>query len=242
MCDANRIEATGNACRPGLAALGGVQISRGTPKLENALLGAATIIFIVTLMAWAAAGRQFSLTGTLHDALTKKDSITLALVVSLKSSLGNLNDTDVVVNVEKSVVFISLSDKMLFKSGSTQLSARAQEVLGKVATVLNDKPDMEVLVEGHTDNVPISRDCFKDNWDLSTSRATAITRVLQNDYKVDPARITAGGRSEYVPLATNDTPEGRSTNRRIRIVILPKLDQFYGMIEEGLKQASEQDQ
>lgn len=179
---------------------------------------------------------------TLHDALTKKDSITLALVVSLKSSLGNLNDTDVVVNVEKSVVFISLSDKMLFKSGSTQLSARAQEVLGKVATVLNDKPDMEVLVEGHTDNVPISRDCFKDNWDLSTSRATAITRVLQNDYKVDPARITAGGRSEYVPLATNDTPEGRSTNRRIRIVILPKLDQFYGMIEEGLKQASEQGQ
>jgi chemotaxis protein MotB len=179
---------------------------------------------------------------SLHDALTKKDSITLALVVSLKSSLGNLNDTDVVVNVEKSVVFISLSDKMLFKSGSTQLSARAQEVLGKVATVLNDKPDMEVLVEGHTDNVPISRDCFKDNWDLSTSRATAITRVLQNDYKVDPARITAGGRSQYVPLATNDTPEGRSTNRRIRIVILPKLDQFYGMIEEGLKQASEQEE
>jgi chemotaxis protein MotB len=179
---------------------------------------------------------------SLHDALTKKDSITLALVVSLKSSLGNLNDTDVVVNVEKSVVFISLSDKMLFKSGSTQLSARAQEVLGKVATVLNDKPEMEVLVEGHTDNVPISRDCFKDNWDLSTSRATAITRVLQNDYKVDPARITAGGRSQYVPLATNDTPEGRSTNRRIRIVILPKLDQFYGMIEEGLKQASEQEE
>jgi chemotaxis protein MotB len=131
---------------------------------------------------------------------------------------------------------------MLFKSGSTQLSARAQEVLGKVATVLNDKPDMEMLVEGHTDNVPISRDCFKDNWDLSTSRATAITRVLQNDYKVDPARITAGGRSQYVPLATNDTPEGRSTNRRIRIVILPKLDQFYGMIEEGLKQASEQEE
>lgn len=176
---------------------------------------------------------------TLHDALSKKDSVTLALVVSLKSSLGNLNDTDVVVNVEKSVVFISLSDKMLFRSGSTELSPRAREVLAKVATVLNDKPEMEVLVEGHTDNVPIKRDCFKDNWDLSASRATAITRVLQNDYKVDPARITAGGRSEYVPLATNDTPEGRSTNRRIRIVILPKLDQFFGMIEEGLKMAGE---
>jgi chemotaxis protein MotB len=178
---------------------------------------------------------------SLHDALTKKDSITLALVVSLKKSLGNLNDTDVTVNVEKSVVFISLSDKMLFKSGSTELSARAREVLGKVATVLNDKPDQEVLVEGHTDNVPITRDCLKDNWDLSTSRAVTITRVLQNDYGVAPARITAAGRSEYVPLADNGTPEGRSTNRRIRIVIMPRLDQFYGMIEQGLKLAGEQE-
>ncbi len=174
---------------------------------------------------------------SLHDALSKKDSVTLALVVSLKSSLGNLNDTDVVVNVEKSVVFISLSDKMLFSSGSTQLSPRAKEVLAKVATVLNDKPEMEVLVEGHTDNVPISRECFKDNWDLSVSRAVSITRVLQKDYGVDPARITAGGRSEYVPLVANDTAENRSTNRRIRIVIMPKLDQFYGMIEDGLKKA-----
>lgn len=175
---------------------------------------------------------------TLQDALTKKDSVTLALVVSLKSSLGNLNDTDVVVNVEKSVVFIELSDKMLFRTGSTELSPRAKEVLGKVATVLNDKPDQEVLVEGHTDNVPIKRDCFKDNWDLSAARAITIARVLQGDYKVDPARITAAGRSEYVPKVANDTPEGRSTNRRIRIVILPKLDQFYGMIEEGLKMAA----
>ncbi|MCC6839339.1 MAG: OmpA family protein [Flavobacteriales bacterium] len=176
---------------------------------------------------------------TMQDALDKKDSVTLALVVSLKSSLGNLNDTDVTVNVEKSVVFIELSDKMLFRSGSTELSPRAKEVLGKVATVLNDKPDQEVLVEGHTDNVPISRDCIKDNWDLSASRAITITRVLQNDYHVDPARITAAGRSQYVPKASNDTPEGRSTNRRIRIVILPKMDQFYHMIEEGLKKASD---
>ncbi|HRD51374.1 MAG TPA: OmpA family protein [Flavobacteriales bacterium] len=175
---------------------------------------------------------------TLQDALTKKDSVTLALVVSLKSSLGNLNDTDVVVNVEKSVVFIELSDKMLFRSGSTELSPRAKEVLSKVATVLNDKPDQEVLVEGHTDNVPIKRDCFKDNWDLSASRAITISRALQNDYKVDPARITAAGRSEYVPKAENETAEGRSANRRIRIVILPKLDQFYGMIEDGLKMAA----
>lgn len=175
---------------------------------------------------------------TMQDALDKKDSITLALVVSLKSSLGNLNDTDVVVNVEKSVVFISLSDKMLFPSGSTTIGPRAKEVLGKVATVVNDKPQMEILVEGHTDNVPISRDCIKDNWDLSVLRATAITRVLTKDLGVDPARITAGGRGEYVPLVDNDTPEHRSTNRRTRIVILPKLDQFYNMIEDGLKKAS----
>ncbi|MBS1547697.1 MAG: OmpA family protein [Bacteroidetes bacterium] len=175
---------------------------------------------------------------TMQDALDKKDSVTLALVVSLKSSLGNLNDTDVTVNVDKSVVFIELSDKMLFKSGSSELSTRARDVLGKVATVLNSKPDQEVLVEGHTDNVPISRDCIKDNWDLSASRAIAITRVLQNDYHVDPSRITAAGRSQYVPKASNDTPEGRSQNRRIRIFILPKMDQFYHMIEDGLKKAT----
>lgn len=176
---------------------------------------------------------------SLHDALTKKDSVTLALVVNLKSSLGNLNDTDVVVNVEKSVVFISLSDKMVFSSGSTTISPRAKDVLAKVATVVNAKPDMEVLVEGHTDNVPVSKECIKDNWDLSVQRAVAITRVLQKDYAVAPGRITAGGRSEYVPLVANDTPENRSTNRRTRIVILPKMDQFYGMIEDGLKQAEQ---
>jgi chemotaxis protein MotB len=174
----------------------------------------------------------------LHDALTKKDSVTLALVVSLKSSLGNLNDTDVTVNVEKSVVFISLSDKMVFTSGSTDISARANEVLQKVATVVNGKPDMEVLVEGHTDDVPIKKDCIKDNWDLSVLRATAITRVLTEKMGVAPGRVTAGGRSQFVPLVANDTPENRSTNRRTRIVILPKMDQFYGMIEDGLKQAS----
>jgi chemotaxis protein MotB len=173
----------------------------------------------------------------MQDALDKKDSITLALVVSLKSSLGNLNDTDVTVNVEKSVVFISLSDKMVFTSGSTEISPRANEVLSKVAKVVNDKPDMEVLVEGHTDDVPIKRDC-----DLSVMRATAITRVLTEKMGVDPARITAGGRSQFVPLVPNDTPEHRSTNRRTRIVILPKMDQFYGMIEQGLKQAGEMDQ
>lgn len=173
----------------------------------------------------------------LQDAVDKQDSITLALVVSLKSSLGNLNDTDVVVNVEKSVVFISLSDKMLFKSGSTEISPNAKNVLSKVATVVNDKPQMEVLVEGHTDDVPISRDGIKDNWDLSVLRATAITRVLTKDLGVDPARITAGGRGQYVPLVPNDNAANKSKNRRTRIVIMPKLDDFYKMVEDGLKQA-----
>ncbi len=176
----------------------------------------------------------------LRDAMTKQDSVTLALVVSLKSSLGNVNDTDVTVNVEKSVVFISLSDKMVFTSGSTTISPRAKEVLSKVATVVNAKPEMEVLVEGHTDNVPVSKDCIKDNWDLSVQRAVAITRVLSKDFGVEPGRITAGGRSEYVPLAANDTPENRSTNRRTRIVIMPKIDEFYKMVEDGMKQAVEE--
>jgi chemotaxis protein MotB len=176
---------------------------------------------------------------TLRDAMTKKDSVTLALVVSLKSSLGDLNDTDVTVSVEKGVVFISLSDKMLFKTGSTEISPRAGEVLGKVATVINAKPEMEVLVEGHTDNVPISRECMKDNWDLSVLRATAVTRALTNDHGIDPARITAGGHGEFIPLVPNDTPEHKSINRRTRIVILPRLDEFYKMVESGLKQAAE---
>ncbi len=173
---------------------------------------------------------------SLQDALTKKDSVTLALVVSLKGSLGNMADEDVEINVEKGVVFISISDKMLFKSGSTQISDRANEVLAKVAKVVNEKKDMEFLVEGHTDNVPISKDCIKDNWDLSVLRATSIVRALTKQHGVDPARITAGGRGEYVPLVANDTPENKAINRRTRIVVLPKLDQFYEMIEDGLKE------
>ena len=170
--------------------------------------------------------------------MTKKDSVTLALVVSLKGSLGNLNDEDIEVNVEKGVVFISISDKLLFKSGSTTISDRATEVLGKVAQVVKDKPDMEFLVEGHTDNVPINRDGIKDNWDLSVLRATAIVRVLQKDFGVEPGRMTAGGRGEYVPLVPNDSPEHKAANRRTRIVVLPKMDQFYQMIEDGLKKAA----
>ncbi|AXT59319.1 hypothetical protein D1816_02805 [Aquimarina sp. AD10] len=177
---------------------------------------------------------------TMQDALTKKDSVTLALVTSLKGALGNLADEDIEVNVEKGVVYVSISDKLLFKSGSYNVSTRAREVLGKVAKVVNDKPDIEFLVEGHTDSKPYkSNKAILDNWDLSVKRATAVVRVLQKDFKVDPKRMTAAGRSYYVPVADNGSEANRAKNRRTRIVVLPKLDQFYNMIEDGMKKASQ---
>ena len=174
---------------------------------------------------------------TMRDAINKKDSVTLALVTSLKGALGNINDEDIEINVEKGVVFVSISDKLLFRSGSYQVSNRAKEVLGKVAKVVKDKKDFEFRVEGHTDTDPINNSCIIDNWDLSTKRATAVVRILQNDFNVDPSRMTAAGRSEYVPVDSNSSRDGKAANRRTRIVVLPKLDQFYGMIEEGMKKA-----
>ncbi|SEM13817.1 chemotaxis protein MotB [Aquimarina amphilecti] len=176
---------------------------------------------------------------TMNDALNKKDSVTLALVTSLKGALGNLADEDIEVNVEKGVVYVSISDKLLFKSGSYNVSTRAKEVLGKVAKVVNDKPDIEFLVEGHTDNVPIKNKVLLDNWDLSVKRATSVVRVLQKDFGVDPKRMTAAGRSYYVPIADNNSAANKAKNRRTRIVVLPKLDQFYNMIEDGMKKATE---
>ena len=163
----------------------------------------------------------------LRDAVTRRDSINLALVQSLKGVLGNLDDQDVDIRVEKGVVFINISDKMLFSSGSYTIS--------KNAKVVKNKPDFEFMVEGHTDNVNIKTSCIRDNWDLSVMRATEIVRVLQKDFGVAPERMTAAGRSYYVPLASNGDANGRALNRRTRIVILPKLDQFYTMIEEGMK-------
>jgi len=174
---------------------------------------------------------------TMRDAINKKDSVTLALVTSLKGALGNIHDEDIQINVEKGVVFVSISDKLLFRSGSYEVSNRAKEVLGKVAKVVKDKKDFEFMVEGHTDSVPISNSCMEDNWDLSTKRATTIVRILQNDFNVDPARMTAAGRSQYVPVDSNNTAAGKAANRRTKIIVLPKLDQFYGMIEEGMKKA-----
>ena len=169
----------------------------------------------------------------LQDAVSKKDSVTLALVTSLKREVG-INDPDIEINVEKGVVYISLSDKVLFKSGSYQISTRATEILGKVAKVINGKPNFEAMVEGHTDNVPYSNGVLIDNWDLSVKRATAIVRELQN-LGVEPSRLVAAGRADYVSLVPNDTAENRATNRRTRILILPKIDQFYDMIEKEMK-------
>jgi len=174
---------------------------------------------------------------TMRDAVTRRDSVTLALVTSLKGTLIDINDKDIEVNVEKGVVFISISDKLLFNSGSFVVSERAKDVLGKVAKVVLDKPEIEFMVEGHTDNKSIQNEVLLDNWDLSVKRATAVVRVLQNDFGVQPDRMTAAGRSYYVPVADNETAENRSKNRRTRIVVLPKLDQFYDLLEQGMKAA-----
>jgi chemotaxis protein MotB len=168
----------------------------------------------------------------LSASIRQKDSLNLALVMNLKRSLADVNDEDVNIEVKKGVVYISLSDKMLFKSGSYKINPAAEAILGKIASVANDHKDLDLLVEGHTDNVPIATDCIEDNWDLSAKRATAVVRLLQKKYNIAPQRLTAGGRSEYATKASNDTPEGRSTNRRTEIIILPKLDQFFQLLEK----------
>lgn len=168
-----------------------------------------------------------------RDAMTKKDSINLAVAFHLKRELdAGIQDQDIQIDVEKTVVYISIADKLLFNSGSSTVSEKAKAVLGKVATVVSSRPEMEVQVEGYTDNVPISTTGVKDNWDLSVKRATSVVRVLQNDFNIDPKRLIAAGRSEYVPIASNDTSTGRATNRRTRIVILPKLEEFFDILEQ----------
>ena len=169
----------------------------------------------------------------LQDALTRKDSVTLAIVTSLKKEIG-INDPDIEVNVEKGVVFISLSDKLLFKTGSYVVSERAKEILAKVAVVVNGKPDFECLVVGLTYSRSYESGVLQDNWDLSVKRATSIVRVLQ-ELDVNPGRLIAAGRSYFDPLVDNDTAENRAINRRTRIVIMPKIDQFYDMIEKEMK-------
>ena len=169
----------------------------------------------------------------LQDAITKKDSVTLAIVSSLKKSVG-IDDPDIEINVEKGVVFISIADKLLFKSGSFIVTEKAKNILEKVAKVISDKPDFEAMIEGHTDSQSYSNGILVDNWDLSVKRSTSIIRELLK-MGVNPAQLIAAGRSSYFPLTDNDTAQNRAKNRRTRVVVLPKIDQFYEMIESEMK-------
>lgn len=171
----------------------------------------------------------------LNSSVQRKDSLNLALVMTLKRSLADINDEDVTVEVKKGVVYISISDKLLFQSGSAMINSKAEVVLEKVSKVVNDHKELDILVEGHTDNVPISTDCIKDNWDLSAKRATSVVRLLQTKFGIAPERMTAGGRSEYAPKEANTAEAGRKNNRRTEIIVTPKLDQFFQMLANGQK-------
>ncbi|MBN8822804.1 MULTISPECIES: OmpA family protein [unclassified Spirosoma] len=176
---------------------------------------------------------QTKYVNNLNSSIQRKDSLNLALVMSLKRSLDDINDQDVQVEVKKGVVYVSLSDKLLFKSGSYEVLPAAETVLGKVAKVVNDHKELDILVEGHTDIVPISTASIKDNWDLSALRATSVVRTLQKKFSVAPERMTAGGRSEFAPKDDNTTDVGRQQNRRTEIIITPKLDQFFNLLSSG---------
>ncbi len=172
----------------------------------------------------------------LMAARTKTDSINLALAVNLTSVLRNgIEDKDVEIKVDKTVVFINISDKMLFSTGNTKISPKANAVLEKIALIIKSRPELEVMVEGYTDNVAIKTACIDDNWDLSAKRATSVVRMMQQNYKIDPNKLIAAGRGEYNTLENNSTADGRSKNRRTRIILMPKLDQFYDLLNPDKK-------
>ena len=169
----------------------------------------------------------------IQEANSKKDSINLAVAFNLKKILPNgLNDDDISVNIEGTKVFISIADKLLFNSGSYRISSRAASILKKVGTVVNEYPNMDVMVEGHTDNQGVGENAsYKDNWELSVQRSAAVVRELQNKYDVLPSRLIAAGRSEYAPIAENKTAQSRAKNRRTKIIIMPKLDEFFDLLD-----------
>ena len=171
----------------------------------------------------------------LVNAKSKSDSLNMVLTNNLTRSLSSEETKDVDVKVLKGVVYISLADNMLYKSGSYEISPAAGETLSKIAKIINDYRDYDVLIEGNTDNVPISKPNIRNNWDLSALRASSVVQALQNQYGGDPKRMTAGGRGEFNPLTTNATPDGKSENRRTQIIILPKLDQFMDLIGQAPK-------
>lgn len=172
----------------------------------------------------------------LISAKSKSDSLNMALTNKLTRSLTNDELKDVDVKVLKGVVYISLADNMLFKSGSYEISSRAMETLSKIAKIIKDYSDYDVLVEGNTDNVPISRENIRNNWDLSALRASSVVQCLQNDFGINPSRLTAGGRGEYNPISDNNTEVGKQRNRRTEIIITPKLDQFLDLIDQAPKE------
>ena len=169
----------------------------------------------------------------LVEVKSKSDSLNMALTNNLTRSLSKEELKEVDVQVLKGVVYISLADNMLYKSGSYEINDRAQETLSKIAKIITDYKDYDVLIEGNTDNVPISRENIRNNWDLSCLRASSVVQELQNRYGVDPKRLTAGGRGEYNPLAPNSTEVGKQRNRRTQIIITPKLDQFMDLIDKA---------
>ena len=169
----------------------------------------------------------------LVEVKSKSDSLNMVLTNNLTRSLSKEEMKEVDVQVLKGVVYISLADNMLYKSGSYEINARAAETLSKIAKIIKDYKDYDVLIEGNTDNVPISKTNIRNNWDLSALRASSVVQALQNDYGVDPKRLTAGGRGEYNPVATNDTEVGKQRNRRTQIIITPKLDQFMDLIDKA---------
>ena len=169
----------------------------------------------------------------LVEVKTKSDSLNLVLTNNLTRSLSKEELKEVDVQVLKGVVYISLADNMLYESGSYKINSRASETLSKIAKIIKDYKDYEVLIEGNTDNVPISQTNIRNNWDLSCLGASSVVQELQTKYGVDPKRLTAGGRGEYNPIATNDTPVGKQRNRRTQIIITPKLDQFMELIDQA---------
>lgn len=166
----------------------------------------------------------------LQSAIMRKDSLNMLLVTNLKSSLADVNDQDINIKVEKGVIYIDISDKLLFNSGQYAVTEKAKNVMGKIAKVLNAHPDIDLMVEGHTDSIPIHNSILSDNWDLSVKRATSVVRILQDQYKIDPKRMSAAGHGKYDPIASNETTQGRALNRRTRIIILPQLDQFFKLL------------
>ena len=169
----------------------------------------------------------------LVEVKSKSDSLNMVLTNNLTRSLSKEELKEVDVQVLKGVVYISLADNMLYKSGSYEINSRAAETLSKIAKIIKDYKDYDVLIEGNTDNVPIKRENIRNNWDLSTLRASSVVQALQNDYGVDPKRLTAGGRGEYNPIADNNTEVGKQRNRRTQIIITPKLDEFMELIGEA---------